>query len=268
MTEGASEPVEQAVAPAAAPVGEPVRLSLWERLKPVWWIRGVVSAVALVGLLDQLGLIREQWLRVFHAVGTRAREIIGWIADRISEILPWNLELMPQEGVVLAFYLAFLLPIAVGLINGQIKGREPSAPIIIGLICVGILLAFAIPFGPGDRDKNFGGFVWVFAAGFPAVVATASRPLAFVGWVCFLVLLILGAVVLERTFRVDLGGAPFLALLAFVGIALWITNKTFAKGVLITLSFLATLELFYLVPMIQQAMQPFIDWIDPAGAKP
>jgi hypothetical protein len=109
MNEGATEPVEQAVAPAVAPTGRPGWKSLWERLKSFWWFRGAASAFAIVGVVEQLGFGRG-WLRFVHAIGARWNEWMGWVTANLSIALPFDWNITPGEGNVLTLWSALVIP--------------------------------------------------------------------------------------------------------------------------------------------------------------
>jgi hypothetical protein len=110
MTEGATEPVEQAVAPAAAPTGEPERMTWWDRIKPLWWVRGIVGALGLIALLDQLGWVREDWLKLVHVIATRWDQVVSILVGYVTAILPWGMEVTSAEAHFLTVVFALTVP--------------------------------------------------------------------------------------------------------------------------------------------------------------
>ena len=227
MTEGATQSVEQTDAPASTPTGKPERKSMWERLKPLWWVRGIVTAFALVGLCDSLGLVRQDWLRVFHAIGARWNDWMGWLATSISQWLPFDWALSNFELTALTVMFATGFPSAIAWAANDYRkaGRltfDMIAPIMFGAMIV----AFSISLLSNDQVAN---------------VPLTPDPLLL---------------------------ALLAALIMLPMPILWTDARGYLKVLVGAITFLATLELFFLAPFLQAWLEPIVDWIDPAGAKP
>ena len=52
---------------------------------------------------------------------------------------------------------------------------------------------------------------------------------------------------------------------AFFVATMWFASSTYFKAALVTLTFLLTLELLCLVPLVRDWVELFVDWIDPRG---
>lgn len=244
MTEGAAEPVEQAVAPAAAPTGEPERKSLWARLKAYWWVTGFSSAFALVHLLDGIGFSRE-WLRVFHAIATGWEYLMKGLGDWLRAIAPFPVDLQPAELSMITIYSGVVIPAMVPWIKGtrdenrafaradpKLAKFATSFAQPVAILGIGMLAASGLAFvSPGDSVSAHPGLA----------DPTADMP---DGW---------------REF-----GRFYIFGTAFLMIAIW--NRPYFRVLVIVAGFLGMLELFYLVPIVEAALRPLIDAIDPAGA--
>jgi hypothetical protein len=213
------DPVEQKGPPVATLVSEPAeKKSIWERLKPVWWLRGVLGALALVGFLDQIGWVREGWLPVVHAIATRWGEFIAWLSKTITIALPFGGEITPAEGHYLTVMFAVILP-----------GIIPAMPILV-------------------RNPRTGASTMVV----PAFVSIAGTTVLATLWP--------GETVL-------VGGStpvfvPLLLIMSTFALCLaYLSNKAYFKALVVTITFFATLEVLYLAPFIQDALQPAVDWV-------
>lgn len=106
-------------------------------------MRGVVGALATIGLLDSLGWIREDWLRVVHAIATRWNTWIGWIADQINVYLPFRAEITKFEANYLVAFSTFGLPALIGhgvrLWKQGDKGQACKMLIVVPLVPVSTL---------------------------------------------------------------------------------------------------------------------------------
>jgi hypothetical protein len=270
----------------------------WNRLPVVWWTRGAISAVALVGLADQLNLFPENWLRVVHAIGTRWGEFMSWITSHINFYLPWDANLSAGEGSALTILLLFLPPILIATLSmipragHRILALNAVAAAIAGVFCAATVFTAPDFFVTGASARE-----WCLIA-FGATAANV------------VVLQELQAFIYARDvedshfklgdFRVNLIGVPLLALMSIGGgvrllltapakeapesfdlliwatlsaaavawtiYGLWRANKAYLKSIVIVVTFIATLELIYLTPVLHEWMRPVIDWIDPDGA--
>jgi hypothetical protein len=271
MTEGASEPVEQAVAPAAAPAGEPERKSLWERLKPVWWLRGILAAWGLLAVADQLGFVAEDWLAVVHAFASRwaiwTSAIAGWINLR----LPWSMYISPEEANLIALILLLWAPTALKaawlLFQRGDRGDTARICVLIGALTI-TLIALVLP---GDMETNI-----VTRAAVPIGIAatfyvlltqfTSSPPIG--EWRSRLLPIVLGvSVTILVVLFVPASWIAGVFILSFAVRALWALNREYTKAMFIALSFIAVLEVAYFVPVLNANMRPVVEWIDaqPSG---
>lgn len=197
--------------------------SYWEKLKPVWWLRGILGAGALVGLADHLGLVRENWLRLFHAIGSRWNEWMGWLTGWISAALPFGWNISSGEGSTFALFSTLLVPAMIPAARTLLMRPRQNIHVwaVAAFFGVGFVLTLQM-LGPVDMvPESASGYTPWFAIGFTGLVAVAL---------------------------------------------LWIFQRRYLKALLIGLTFLLTLEIFYLVPAIQTALDPIIDQI--AANKP
>lgn len=246
MPEGSTDSVEGMVVSAAAASGESDHKSWWDRAKSYWWVSGFSSAFALVHLLDGLGFSRE-WLRVFHVISTGWERALKVIGDLLRSFAPIPIDLSAAELSMITIYSGVLLPAMLPWIKGDAvdhAAMEKTSPLARNLIrglapavillAIGMLLVSLIGFClPGDSVATNPGLM----------DPTSELP---GGWREFGRLYVFGA--------------------AIMMIAIW--NRPYFRVLVIVGGFLVMLEVFNHVPVFDAAMQPFIDWVDPAGAKP
>ncbi|HVY89252.1 MAG TPA: hypothetical protein VG942_10320 [Hyphomonadaceae bacterium] len=218
MDEGDSTEITQRQASAVQPLDAPAQKTLWERLKPLWWLRGVLGALALVGFLDQLGWVREKWLPVAHAITTRWSEGIAWLSHAVSALLPFHMEITPWEGHYLVVIFALVLPSMIPALGVLLRPpRHKLAEFVVVCFVVVVTNMVVGALLPGQTT-----------------LITDFAPIAIPG------LLIISAVAI--------GSAVLF-------------NKPYFQALFLTLTFIGTLEVIYLAPILQNLLQPLVDWI-------
>lgn len=199
--------------------------TFWERIRPFWWMRGIVSAIALVGLADHLGLIRHEWLRIFHGVAARWNEWMAWIGSLINFRVPW-IHLGIGDANFLTALSVFYLPFAVPFLGGELRSQRRVVrwmAIISVLIVIG---AYIGALAPGDQLA-------------PELYVIREPVLL---WISRALLTL------------------FMIALVMV---LYMNARTYLKALVFTLTFFATLEVFYFVPLLQDFIRPIGDAVDP-----
>lgn len=271
MTEGAAEPVEQRLAPAAAAAGEPERKSWWERLKPLWWMRGFVGAIAVLGAMQIAEWPREEWLRVPHAIATRWQEIVGSLAAKLREVMPIPIDLTPSEAVRLVGMSAVQFPIVLGYYSWLRREDRNGSTKTRSALLLSVPIATLLPLGPGDIvSDTWVGAIWGMLVLTPVCWAAIRYPVRAMSTTVFL--LIVGPPFTVSTVLLVTGQdsvpAQTLTLYALVAVIMWSVARTYAKAMFAAVTFILTLQAVYLVPTAREWVRPFLDWIDPAGARP
>lgn len=204
------------------------KTSIWNRLKSSWWPRGILSAIALVGLMDHLGFVREEWLSVLHAFGARWNQWVGFLTELINFRVDW-IHVSVGEGNLLTIFWILGWPALSSLVHAVNEAVPKSIGRLAFRICttgVAVVILAALV-APGD-------------------VASVSYDSAF------------GAGILTLYFL----ATCLLAVLAAR------THASYYRAIFSVLTFFATLEIFYLVPIVNDATRPFVDWIDPGESAP
>jgi hypothetical protein len=221
MNEGPEVSI-RSIGPSSSPPDRSERKSLWERLKPVWWLRGILAAGAIVGLADHLGLVRTDWLKIVHAIGARWNVGMTWVTDLVSMALPFDWSLTVGEGNILTLLSVLIVP-AVVPTGRYLMAKERC-----------------------DRSATY-------------AVASFCTVLSFYVLMC---LSSLDMVPQKVALWIIGGTAAVSGVIAIVLLAKF--NPRYLKALVIILTFLLTLELFYLAPIAQAWMKPIVDAIDPA----
>lgn len=266
MSDAATDSADRLLATNAA---EPTRTSLWERLKPVWWLRGVLGAWSLVALIDQLGLVREDWLRVVHALASRWSQwfevLTGWANVR----LPWGLHISVEEATLLSLLSVLGFPIVASVARRNWNSKlyiAASSLVLAAAGAVAVLFApesFNAPTGFGMALSPSAALIVLYVAIFWSITEVGFR------WVPLLLMMASVTLFLALAF---FGGSetaslqtwivflapPFAAL-----VTLWDLNRAYVKALLVALSFVLMLEVLYWMPAVNELIRPLVQWIDP-----
>lgn len=241
MSEGSSKHVDQPDATTGLPVNPSSKTSLLERLKPVWWLRGVLAAVALVSLVDQLQIPRPDWLRFIHAIGARWNVWMGWLTDHLSAVLPFGMHLTAYEATFITLYSTIVIP-------GWVSQMRVSAPIV-----------FAREIPPRPSPFRAGWLLRVIGEGALRgyIILVPILLVFYFGW-------LLGPNPEGDTRAVTMSNLLVFAATSLTYLfSLWDYNRRYLKALVISLSFIFTLELFYVVPIFREWLQPIAASIDP-----
>jgi hypothetical protein len=225
---GGGQVVERSSDSGAIVAAAEDKKSIWNRLKSSWWPRGILSAIALVGLMDHLGFVREEWLSVLHAFGARWNQWIEFLTELINFRVDW-IHVSVGEGNLLTIFWILGWPALSSLVHAV----NEAVPKSVGRLAfrifatgVGVAILAAL-FAPGD-------------------VANVSYDSVF------------GSSILMMYFMA-------ICLLAVLAAR---THASYYRAIFSVLTFFATLEVFYLVPIVNDATSPFVEWIDPGESAP
>jgi len=273
---------------AAAPEQKP----WWKRVRPFWKLRGVIAAFGFVGVLDHLEIVRSDVLGILHAVGARWNEWMGWLTNWISLQVP--IYLTSLEGTALSVYLLLVAPsVVLATVNAARGDRVQWVGALAScLAMLGSLVLLAFP-----RDTFAIPFVavyWVLIATMATLNSMVTMHRAFHNWpalsafrwimtiatLIFLPLVWyattapefdeLASIAAEsNSWDLESGASPAFALLmasSVIGVtitALWVFARDYLIWMVVTLTFLLTLEVIYLAPIVQKWMKPAVDFINP-----
>lgn len=210
-------------------------------LKVVWWARGVISALSLIGVLDQVfGLDRSLILAFTHSIAARWTELLQAAVGWIDLALPWHLDFSRSELnlLVIAFsvFIPFFFSVAwTGYSRSKQAGDTRFQIFSVAMTVIGSVLLFASLYnlaGPDDQLDLF----------------RNSRAHQWYEWVAL-------------TFSL-------VVLLTMAFMALFLFAKPYAQAIVVVLTFVATFELLYFasqfIPVIQDWMKAVVDWINPS----
>lgn len=269
MPEGKSQSVE-----AEASEG-PTQKTLWARLKPLWHMRGIIAAFSLVGIADQMGLVRQDWLRLVHALGARWNAMMQVVADFFSWHLPVSLTVGEANAIT-----ALSLLVVPTMVSSVIQFRRKGGSDFGMVVCYAALLLFlvALPLTPIDLTaRRLAFLVWVFGHLSVLMAVLALRPtgLKMTSAERLLVLILAVASVglpwfvafmgpssddlLEPTLIVVTSAPIFLVLIGL----LYAYARPFLGWLLASVAFMLTLEAIYLAPIVQDWAKPIVEAIDP-----
>lgn len=241
----------------------------------VWWLRGIIAAWAIVGIVDQLGIGSDLLLRVVHAIGARWNIIAETVSGWINIALPFDLQLTASEVTISTINAAIVLPLGATAVWSLVDTtRKASRPLLAGALgiagaCALLFLGLS-PFLPGEliEDPTLAGWfsgaisTVVALAVFQAILHHAGAPA--------LKFAVLGAGFLGMAISTFFDVGPWIVPLYLFGILtpLWIVARSYTKALIISLTFVATLEALYLAPGLREVLQPIVDAIDPSTHPP
>lgn len=198
-------------------------------LKAMWWARGIVSAFSLVALLDLLGIARTGWLPIVHAVATQWADGLHWLQAKLNLVLPFKLSYSRLELVGLIWAVALLIPSIAVMAYGERKTFRGKMAFLTAIFFCGFCVWLAWPID------------------FAGTLANGNQA--------------------QRNIFLMLTGTMVVCTLVSM-IVLWMNAQAYVRAILIVLSFIATLELFYAVPFINDALKPFVEQLSVSSAAP
>jgi hypothetical protein len=232
-----SEPAASAGA-ATPPITSPKRfdqLRTW--LRAVWWIRGVVAAVGLVGLAETVFRLEgSALLHVTHAITAAWRTAIVYAANWINLQVPLGLSVSPADVAPITIFATIIIPAAVmvGLRAYRTFRKELRESGFPSRKSLRVFWEHALPaFLGAIIFQAFWQLVWTDQT--PNVVVAYTEP----WWNQVAAALTVGVFVW----------------------ALWRTARTYIKAMFTTLSFIAMLELLYYAPVISSFMEAAAAWL-------
>jgi len=199
-------------------------------------VRGVIAAIALVTFIAALSPdFMQQFLKLTHALASRANVILSQAVGWLSHYLPFKLYVSPAEASAWLYIATILIPscvvhvAAVGRVRSRVSDSRGSTSLLgtyamIGAIGSGLLLVGVVVF---MLNAALSSDDWL------ADQRVSSMFLTLIVW--------------------DLVNGIML---------LWAFHRAYLKGLLFALAVFATLEVLYHLPVIGGALEDLASRIE------
>jgi hypothetical protein len=255
--------------PPSAPSVTGFRTALrWSH--PLWWLLGILGALAMVGTLDALGLVPAGWMQVVDSLGGRWMDGMAALSAWLDGRLPYGMMLGAREAAFALVVLVTILPVTIAraVVSDRPVERVDRVLRYAGLVFV--VYGMAIVLAPGrmaDTPDIFASAVVATCVGFILSISAtgihdadsdANRRM-LIG-VAPLILLFLGEPLGWTVSDVFYSAAMVVAgLAAFISVSLILFRvaRPYVTAFAVTLGVITAIQLLSIVPAVAQQIAPF-----------